>query len=94
MFEWARENHYIVFTHDLDLGAILAATNANPPSVIQVRTADPTPTHSKGLVPAAVSQHKELLETGALVSIDENKSRVRILPFSVEAFGLSVPKKK
>lgn len=29
---------YVVFTHDLDFGDILAATNADDPSVIQVRT--------------------------------------------------------
>ena len=33
---WARENGYIVFTQDLDFGAILATSDANAPSVIQV----------------------------------------------------------
>lgn len=37
ILSWARENEYVVFTHDLDFGAILAATNADAPSVIQVR---------------------------------------------------------
>lgn len=40
---WARANDYIVFTHDLDFGAMLALTNAESPSVIQVRTQDVTP---------------------------------------------------
>jgi len=34
-----------VFTHDLDFGDILAATGAEAPSVIQVRTEDTTPFH-------------------------------------------------
>ena len=38
IFEYARLNKYIVFTNDLDFGSILAATNANAPSVFQVRS--------------------------------------------------------
>jgi predicted nuclease of predicted toxin-antitoxin system len=40
---WARENGYIVFTHDLDFGVLLAWTRAESPSVIQVRTQDVFP---------------------------------------------------
>ena len=40
---WARENGYIVFTHDLDFGVLLALTRAESPSVIQVRTQDVFP---------------------------------------------------
>jgi predicted nuclease of predicted toxin-antitoxin system len=40
---YAAENGYIVFTHDLDFGALLAATQAESPSVIQVRIQDPLP---------------------------------------------------
>jgi predicted nuclease of predicted toxin-antitoxin system len=35
---WAREQKAVVLTHDLDFGAILAATDADAPSVLQVRT--------------------------------------------------------
>lgn len=38
IMRWARENGYVVFTHDLNFGVILAATRAQSPSVIQVRT--------------------------------------------------------
>ena len=34
---WARDNGYVVFTNDLDFGAILAITKASAPSVIRVR---------------------------------------------------------
>jgi predicted nuclease of predicted toxin-antitoxin system len=37
IFAWAKENRFVVFTNDLDLGAILAATQAEAPSVIQIR---------------------------------------------------------
>lgn len=35
---WALTNDYIVFTHDLDFGTLLAITQADAPSVIQVRS--------------------------------------------------------
>ncbi len=40
IFEYATQNDYIIFTHDLDFGAILAATNAAKPSVPQLRDED------------------------------------------------------
>jgi len=43
LLNWARDHNHIVFTHDLDFGEILAATNARGPSVIQVRTQDVAP---------------------------------------------------
>jgi predicted nuclease of predicted toxin-antitoxin system len=43
IMKWARDNGYVVFTHDLDLGALLAATRAIGPSVIQVRAQDIMP---------------------------------------------------
>lgn len=43
IMDWARVNGYVVFTHDLDFGALLATTRAQGPSVIQVRTQDIMP---------------------------------------------------
>lgn len=43
LFSWASEHGYTVFTHDLDFGALLAATNAESPSVFQIRTDDVSP---------------------------------------------------
>jgi predicted nuclease of predicted toxin-antitoxin system len=40
---WARENGYVVFTHDMDFGALLAATRARGPSVLQARVKDTMP---------------------------------------------------
>ncbi len=80
IIDWARTNEYIVFTHDLDFGAMLALTGAESPSVIQVRTQDVTPTHLKTIVLEVLKNHKELLEAGALVILDEGRERVRILP--------------
>jgi predicted nuclease of predicted toxin-antitoxin system len=40
---WGKDNQYIIFTHDLDFGTILAVTQANAPSVVQVRTQNIVP---------------------------------------------------
>jgi predicted nuclease of predicted toxin-antitoxin system len=40
---FTRVNGYVVLTHDLDFGAILAATQANKPSVVQIRSEDVNP---------------------------------------------------
>lgn len=79
---WARSKGFVVFTHDLDFGAILAATGADSPSVIQLRTQNVSPKHLGELVVSAFKQFEELLHQGALVSIDEKRARARILPFS------------
>ncbi|MDZ8109867.1 MAG: DUF5615 family PIN-like protein [Nostoc sp. DedQUE12a] len=80
IMEWARTNGYIVFTHDLDFGTLLAATGANTPSVIQVRAQDILPNSIENLVISALNQFESLLESGALVTIDQAQSRARILP--------------
>jgi len=83
ILNWARKNEYVVFTHDLDFGAILAASNADCPSVIQVRTQDVTPDHIKQPLIQILNEYRDLVLEGALISFDESRSRVRILPMRV-----------
>ena len=80
IMEWARANGYIVFTHDLDFGSLLAATQVDAPSVIQVRTQDILPSSIENLVISALSQFELELESGALLTVNQAQSRVRILP--------------
>lgn len=77
---YAKSNRYVVFTHDLDFGTILAATEADCPSVIQIRTQDVTPEQLSPLVVSALHQFEKHLEDGALVTIDRKKLRARLLP--------------
>jgi predicted nuclease of predicted toxin-antitoxin system len=78
---WAKKHGYIVFTHDLDFGAILAASKDNGPSVIQVRTQNVMPNVIGSIVVKAINEFMAEIQSGALISIDVHKSRVRILPF-------------
>jgi len=77
---YARDAGFAVFTHDLDFGNILAATNARGPSVIQIRTQDPTPAAVGPIVVATLHDLTMQLERGALVTIDPARARSRILP--------------
>jgi predicted nuclease of predicted toxin-antitoxin system len=80
IMEWARSEGCVVFTHDLDFGMLLAHSKGGRPSVIQVRTQDVSPGQLGSVVVRAIQAHSEALENGALLTIDANKSRVRILP--------------
>jgi len=80
IMQWARSNGYIVFTHDLDFGAILAATQASGPSVIQIRAENVLPEDAGDTVIAAIHRFQDELEQGALISIDPENARARILP--------------
>ena len=80
ILSWARREGYVLFTHDLDFSAILAATDADAPSVIQVRAQDVTPESAKDAVLDVIKGFREDLLRGALVSVDEEKTRVRLLP--------------
>jgi predicted nuclease of predicted toxin-antitoxin system len=80
IMDWAKANGYVLFTHDLDFGAILAATQTEGPSVIQIRAQDISPDHAKDLLLNILDKFAENLLEGALISVDEEKSRVRLLP--------------
>ncbi len=81
IMSWARENRYIVFTHDLDFGVSLALTRAESPSVIQIRTQDVFPDILGDTIIKILKEHQDTLEKGALLTVDESKSRIRVLPF-------------
>lgn len=77
---WAGQNGYVLLTHDLDFGAILAATGAPTPSVVQVRTHDVTPAHLRPVLVRTLREHGKALDSGVLLSVDDARARVRILP--------------
>lgn len=80
IMQWARDNDRVVFTHDLDFGTLLALTHANGPSVLQVRGQNVLPEHVGRLLIAALTQYEAALAAGAIVVVEEKRSRVRLLP--------------
>lgn len=77
---YARANDYVVLTHDLDFSAILAATNGNKPSVVQIRTENVSVDVIGAPVIATLRQLALELEEGALVTLDTSRTRLRVLP--------------
>jgi predicted nuclease of predicted toxin-antitoxin system len=80
IFSWAARNDFIVFTHDLDFSAILAASKAIKPSVVQIRVQNILPEFNGARLVSILSLHAEQLAEGAIVTIEPSQSKVRILP--------------
>lgn len=80
---WAKEHGQVIFTHDLDFGVLLALTQAEGPSVIQVRTQDVTPAAMGKVVMGSLRQFQSQLKGGALIILDEARTRARILPLGI-----------
>mgnify|MGYP001252756171 CR=1 FL=1 len=78
---YAFANDCIVLTHDLDFGAILAVTHGKKPSVVQIRSENVSPDAIAMTVISALRQMASELEQGALVTVDVNRTRLRLLPF-------------
>jgi predicted nuclease of predicted toxin-antitoxin system len=77
---YAKINDFVVLTHDLDFGAILAATHGEKPSVVQIRAENVSPGVIAAQVIAALRQMASELEEGALLTVDANRTRLRVLP--------------
>lgn len=80
---YASKNEYVVITHDLDFGAILAATQGEKPSVVQIRSDDVSPAAIGTQVIAALRQMATELEDGALLIVDPSRTRLRVLPLQL-----------
>ena len=77
---YAKEHDYTVLTCDLDFSTILSITHGQKPSVIQIRVQDIYTEQLVALITAAVSRYSEKIESGAILSLDAKKARLRILP--------------
>ena len=77
---YAAKAGLVVLTHDLDFSAILAATKGKKPSVVQIRTQNISPEAIGTQVVAALRHTDAELETGALLTIDPDRTRIRLLP--------------
>ena len=76
----AREEGWVILTQDLDFGTILAVSNGERPSVVQIRSEDVSPEAAAQVVASTIRQLSAELEEGALVTLDPRQTRVRYLP--------------
>jgi predicted nuclease of predicted toxin-antitoxin system len=77
---WAKQHLHVLLTHDLDFGAILAASRAEGPSVLQLRIDDPLPDVHAGTMLNAIRDFESQLVDGALISVEPGRARARVLP--------------
>lgn len=81
IFQYARSHGFIIVTQDLDFTRIIALSRFEKPSLVQIRIPNVHPADIGDLVINALKTHSEALETGAILTIELSKTRVRALPF-------------
>jgi predicted nuclease of predicted toxin-antitoxin system len=81
---YAAVNNYVVLTNDLDFAAILAASRQEKPSVAQIRAQNLSPIVIGSQIVAALRHVQAELEAGALLTIESDRTRLRVLPFQSE----------
>jgi predicted nuclease of predicted toxin-antitoxin system len=72
-----------VLTSDLDFGTILAVTHGEKPSVVQLRSDNLCHETIGKPVVEALRQFAKELDDGALVTIEPERIRLRILPLRI-----------
>lgn len=80
LMAWARHHDYVAVTNDLDSGAIPAATQAEGPSVLRMRTESVSPRSLGERLLKALGRFEKDLLAGALITVDERRERARLLP--------------
>jgi predicted nuclease of predicted toxin-antitoxin system len=77
---YALSASWVILTRDLDFGTLLARSRAHGPSVVQIRAERANPGLIAAQVLAVLREAAADLEAGAFVSVDLNRTRLRILP--------------
>jgi predicted nuclease of predicted toxin-antitoxin system len=80
VIEYARNHEMIIITQDLDFSALLATTNATKPSIVSLRLSQTEPQAIAKLLIRILPTVEVDLIKGAIVSVTEDKIRVRPLP--------------
>ncbi len=80
IIEHARADARIVVTFDLDFGDILALGVMDGPSVIIFRLSDERPASVNPRLSTVLGEQREVLESGALILVEDSRYRVRRLP--------------
>jgi predicted nuclease of predicted toxin-antitoxin system len=78
----ARKENFIVLTHDLDFGDLLAASGDKLPSVITFRLRNMKAENVNSYLRTILSLYRTDLERGLIISVSERSIRVRELPIS------------
>ncbi len=87
LLAWARQNRYVLLTQDLDFAELLFHTQAGAPSVVLLRLRSELDPRQQARVCALLRAGASVLETGALLVIDDQRARLHRLPVEPENRG-------
>jgi predicted nuclease of predicted toxin-antitoxin system len=82
IFARAREEERVVVTFDLDFGEIVAAAGVNVASVIVFRLHNARAQHVIERLKKVLADSSAALESGAIITVEESRHRVRHLPIA------------
>jgi predicted nuclease of predicted toxin-antitoxin system len=80
ILSFAREKDYVVVTHDADFHTLMALSHEKKPSVIRIRIEGLKSLALKELILHVQECCQADLVKGSLVSVTENRIRLRLLP--------------
>lgn len=81
IFDYARQNDFVLLTSDLDFPQILAHTRASKPSVVLLRSEPLTPELRVEPLIGALAECRKELDAGAILTIDwSERPRAHLLP--------------
>lgn len=82
IMRFARNAGSVVLTNDLDFGTLLALSADSGPSVLLIRAGVLAPEMIGGRVIECLARFAAEIGQGALVVLDDRRSKVRLLPIS------------
>lgn len=80
IIEKAKSEGWVILTHDLDFGDLMAASGDSLPSVVIFRLSDMRPANVTLHLRLVLAHYENLLRNGAILSITQGRVRVRRLP--------------
>lgn len=78
----ARNENFVVLTHDLDFSDLLAASGDRMPSVIIFRLRNMKADNVNRYLRTILSSYQSNLERGLIISVSERSIRIRELPIA------------
>lgn len=84
IFAKAEHEQRIILTFDLDVGEIAAASGKQIPSVITFRLSNTRTPHVIKRLEKVLNDSREALKKDAIISVEESRHRIRLLPIPSE----------
>lgn len=77
---WAEQNAQVILTEDLDFSQMLASSRKPGPSIVQLRAMNNSVRVIGETVLRAIRENENALASGAILTLDTRRARLRLLP--------------